>query len=90
MLDEQVREALIKRLVRSGWITGAKVLKDDLKPNTLSYQINYTPEGKLKMNQLALLFHELGLIEGAHWGQEGGELEALLIISRDQLRYHDD
>jgi len=78
-----VRDLLVNRLVRAGWITGA--IFDDHKGTR---KLDWTPIGIEKSRQVRILLTELQFVDGRMESHRGGEFEILVDLLGDCTAIH--
>jgi hypothetical protein len=82
MTENDVRQHVIDRLIKNGWITKAVVV--EVSPTRTAFTIDWTPEGIVKMRLLYALYDELGY----QGGFISGEFQILCQFSRECIRKH--
>lgn len=78
-----VRDLVVNRLVRSGWITRAIFLD-----NTGIRKLDWTPLGIEKARQVRSLLVDLQFIDGRCESHKGGELDILVELLGDCTAIH--
>jgi hypothetical protein len=77
MIRNDMRQLVIDRLMKQGWITRAWLKEVD--PKQTAIMVDWTEQGLTKMQTLCALYDELGFIKDF---RRGGELEALYDFIR--------